>query len=427
MRIVALLRGALFCALPVSMIAQEAPAPAPAPAPTSPGPSPGPSQPGAGRPDPGMGRPGQNTPFPRDQREQMQFPDQMQRPIFLSGKVVMEDGTPPPDQVVIERVCGGVIRPEGYTDSKGRFSFQLGQNNQVMPDASIGSDTGGFGGMGGGNQRMGSMGGRGGFNERDLIGCEIRATLAGFRSDIVNLAGRRTMDNPDLGTIVLRRLGKVEGFTFSGTSAYAPKDARKAYDKGRELAKKKKLPDAEKELLKAVTTYPKYAAAWFELGLVHQQQNKIEEARNAYNESIKADEKFVNPYAQLSRIAIAENKWQEVADNAGRLLKLNPYFSPEIYFYSAVANLNLQKLDVAEEHAREALKMDEKHRIPKINHVLAVILAQRQDYPGAAENLRDYLKFAPKAEDADNVRKQLAEVEKRLPGAEAGQQQTQAQ
>ena len=29
------------------------------------------------------------------------------RPVFLSGKVVMEDGTPPPDAVIIERVCGG--------------------------------------------------------------------------------------------------------------------------------------------------------------------------------------------------------------------------------------------------------------------------------------------------------------------------------
>ena len=61
------------------------------------------------------------------------------RPVFLSGKVVMEDGTPPPDAVTIERVCGGSVRPEGYTDSKGRFSFQLGQNQGMMADASMSS------------------------------------------------------------------------------------------------------------------------------------------------------------------------------------------------------------------------------------------------------------------------------------------------
>jgi Flp pilus assembly protein TadD len=357
----------------------------------------------------------------------MTFPDQQQRPIFLSGKVMMDDGTPPPDQVTIERVCGGIIRPEGYADSKGRFSFQLGQNTAMMPDASVGSDAGGFGGGGFGQPRQtgGTMGGRGaGVNERDLMGCEIRASLAGFRSDVVSLAGRRMLDNPDVGTIVLHRLAKVDGFTFSGTSAFAPKDAKKAYEKGREQAKKKKWEDAEKELQKAVTAYPKYAAAWYELGMVQQQQNRAEDARKSFSESINADAKFVSPYAQLARMAVAENKWPDVAENTGRLIKLNPYYSPEVYLYSAIANLQMQKLDVAEEHAREALKMDEKHRMPKANHVLGVILAQKQDFPAAAENLRDYLKFAPNAQDGDQVRKQLAQVEQ-LMGAKNPAQQTQ--
>ena len=35
--------------------------------------------------------------------------------------------------VVIERVCSGLRTREGYTDSKGYFSIQLGaQNNGVM-------------------------------------------------------------------------------------------------------------------------------------------------------------------------------------------------------------------------------------------------------------------------------------------------------
>ena len=78
-----------------------------------------------------------------------------------------------------------------------------------------------------------------GVSERDLMGCELRATLAGFRSDIVSLNGRRAMDNPDVGVIILHRMANVEGFTYSGTSAFAPKDAKKAYDKGREAVKKR--------------------------------------------------------------------------------------------------------------------------------------------------------------------------------------------
>jgi tetratricopeptide (TPR) repeat protein len=389
----------------------------------------GPPQGGQQQPGPGRqqqpGIPGQDRTLGRDQRDPFPTMEQ-QRVIYLSGKVMLDDGTPPPEPVVIERVCNGVPRPEGYTDSKGRFSFQLGQNNNLMPDASYGSSEG-FGGLGGPGGRQSGMGpggfGRGGVSERDLAGCELRASLAGFRSDVVNLMGRRAMDNPDVGTIVLHRLAKVDGFTFSATTAYAPKDAQKAYKKGQEANKKKKFEDAEKHLTKAVTQYDKYAVAWYELGTVYQQQSKMEEAKNAYNQSIKADAKLITPYAQLTRLAATEQKWQEAADLADKVIRLNPYFSSDIYFMSSVANLNLRKINEAEEHAREALKMDAQHRNPKISHVLGIILAQKRDFTGAAENIRDYLKYAPKAEDAEQVKQQLAEIERMTGKQEAAQTQ----
>src|SRR5512134_821096 len=74
-------------------------------------------------------RPDSRDRFPQ-QGEQQQQPtfQEMRRPVFLTGKVIMEDGTPPPDSVTIERMCNGLARPEGYTDSKGRFSIELGRN-----------------------------------------------------------------------------------------------------------------------------------------------------------------------------------------------------------------------------------------------------------------------------------------------------------
>jgi hypothetical protein len=371
--------------------------------------------------------PGGRTPTIGQQPGQQttQFPD-MQRPIYLSGKVLMDDGTPPPEQVVVERVCNGVVRPEGYTDSKGRFSFALGQNTATMADASV-SGIGDTGGTGLGPTRgAGNMGGLSGssrgVSERDLGGCEIRGNLAGFRSDVVSLSGRRTMDNPELGVIILHRLAKVDGFTFSGTTAYAPKDARKAFDKGREAAKKQKWPDAEKEFQKAVDLYPKFAVAWYQLGLIHQMQKKTDDARKAYAESLNADSKFVSPYAQLTKLAAVDQNWPQTVEYSEKLIKLNPYYSPEVYFYSAVANLNLKHLDVAEEHAREAVKMDPQHKMPKSMEVLAVVLAQKQDFKGAAENMRAYLKAAPEAPDAEHAKQQLEEIERLLTPKEAANQ-----
>ena len=342
----------------------------------------------------------------------------MQRSVFLSGKVMMDDGTPPPEPVTIERVCNGNPRPEGYTDSKGRFSFELGRNTAMMADASTNMGADPFGnGMPGQPQRggFGNTGFGGGSNaniEQQLMGCELRASLPGFRSDIINLAGRRVMDNPDVGTIILHRLANVEGFTFSATSAMAPKDAKKAFEKSRDLLKKKKLAEAQKELEKATSLYPKYAIAWYDLGRVYEAQNQVEPARKAFESSIEADPKYVNPYLNLSGIFAKEGNWEKTAEFTTKALKLNPFEYPTMYFYNAVANLNLEKLDEAEKSAREARKLDAKNRIPKIDHVLGIVLAQKRDLPGAKDSLSAYLKASPNAGDADQVKKQLEQIDK---------------
>lgn len=351
----------------------------------------------------------QNSPFPTD----------MPRPIFLSGKVMLSDGVPPPEPVVIERVCGARVIPEGYTDSKGRFSFEVGHNSSMFMDASM--DNVGGGRMGRndpmGSSRTGSstMGSSGNSGERSMMGCELRANLAGFRSDMVNLSSRRSMDNPEVGTIVLHRLANVEGLTISGTSLNAPKDAKKAYDKGRELAKKGKLDDASKQFDKAVELYPKYAVAWYERGRIYEEQNKLDDAKKAYGESLAADSKLMLPYERLAGMAMQTRNWQETADITDRMIRLNPVDFPQAFLFNAIANLNLQKLDAAEKSTADLLDMDKQHRYVKAEHVMAVIKAQKQDWAGAATHFRAYLSNArPGTEGLDLAQKQLAEVEKTL-------------
>src|SRR5262245_23722343 len=371
----------------------------------------GPTPPGApptgapaGQPADGRQRPG-TFPAPDNPQQRTTFPDLEQRPIYLSGSVRLPDGTNPPDRVLIERVCNSVVRPEAYTDSKGNFSFQLGARNPaVFYDATVG-------GIDPLSSSTGASGGPQGGNERDVSGCEIRANLAGFQSDSIVLGFRRSLDDPDIGTIRLRRLANVEGYTFSVTTAQAPKDARRAYEKGLELLNKRKWVEAERELTKAVGIYPKYALAWHELGRAYQQQKKLDDAAHAYREAINADSKFIKPYGQLAVLAAYEQKWDDVVQYTSQMLKLNPFVAPDFYFYSALANYNLQNIGVAEDHAREAAKRDTQHRVPKINHLLGIILAEKQDYSGAAENMRIYLKFSPNASDADSVKQLLADVE----------------
>jgi tetratricopeptide (TPR) repeat protein len=378
-------------------------APATSPGPTTTTPTPSPGRPTTPTMPSGRTQPSQNE-------QQIPFPE-IARPIFLSGKVVLQDGTPPPESVVIERVCNGVVRPEAYTDSKGRFSFQLGQNNSFMADASVGADSG-FGNTGSRSTGTGGFNSSSGISERDLWGCEIRASLAGYTSEAVSLGGRRSLDNPEIGTILLHRFGNVEGTTISMTSLQAPKEAQKAFNKGRDSMKKEKWADAQKQFEKAVGVHPQYAAAWFEMGVALEKSGDTAKARESYAKALQSDPKYINPYIQLTSIAARESKWQEVADTAARALKLDPYNYPNVYFYDAVAAFNLQRLDDAEKSAREALKLDPQHRIPAVNHILGVILARKGEFEAAAGFMKTYLQLAPAAADTAVVKRQLAEIEK---------------
>jgi tetratricopeptide (TPR) repeat protein len=208
----------------------------------------------------------------------------------------------------------------------------------------------------------------------------------------------------------------VEGSAVSVTSLEAPKEARRAYQRALQNIRKNKLAEAVKDLQKAVEIYPNYAAAWYELGRTQEQNEDLEQARKSYAKAIMADAKFVSPYLKLAGMEFRGESWAGLADTTSRLLKLDAVDYPVAYYYSATANLNLGQFGAAEKSARAGEKLDPTHRYPKLEQVLATILAWKKDYVGAAAHLRNYVALAPDAEDAARMKRELAELE-RLSGA----------
>ena len=345
------------------------------------------------------------------------------RPMYVSGRVLTEDGTPPPGSVTIVRICSGVSRAMGYTDGKGNFSFDMNHADSAFQDASnpgtigISSDPTNtraslddpLSQMRGNSSS--SMGGFGS-NSSALMGCELRAQLGGYRSSAIQLAQRRSMDDPEVGTIFLHRMGQDEGSTVSMTAMMAPKDAKKAFEKGLDALKKKKTEDAQKEFEKAVAAYPKYADAWFRLGTLQLSEKNTEAARNSFGQAIAADPKLVTPYVELAILDARDGKWKETAESTGKAIRLDPVDFPVAFYFDAVANYNLQNFEAAEKSARQLQKLDTQHRYPMADRILAAVLADKKDYPGAAQQMRNYLRFAGAAKDADEARGQLQQLEK---------------
>lgn len=314
--------------------------------------------------------------------------------VVVCGEVRLEGGTSVPAPVLLELVCvpGGVQR-QGYTDSRGKFRFEIGNRGTAMDASQSGPTTG-----------LDPLGDR---RRTDVSTCGVRGILAGFRSDPVPI-------NRDQTIIVLHKLDNASSFTFSATSAYAPKSARALLEKGQKLTVKKKWAEAERDLLSAVAEYPPYAEAWHQLGVVRAEQGKRDEAKQALVRALEADASFLSPYILLARMAAAGKNWSEMAKYAGAALKLNPFLPAEIYYISGVGHLNLNALDVAEEHTREGLRIDsQKNQIPRLHWLLSVILAERGDFFEAAAEMRAYLKSAPSGPETQQAEQQLKELQQK--------------
>ena len=332
--------------------------------------------------------------------------------MFISGKVITDDGSPIPRDVSVERRCNVRVVQQTHPSTNGSFSMEIGSmtpspifDGSGIADADQSSAR--FGGASSAASSLG-MGSR-----RELANCELQASSAGFRSSTINLTEYASSGSViDVGTIVLQRGEKVQGTTLSAAVLAAPKDAKKAYQKGMEAEAKGKLPEAKGYFEKAVAIYPKHAEAWVRLGQLLEHENDSQGARKAYSSALSADDRFVPPYLMLASLAARSGSWNDVLNFSGRALELDPLSYPNAYWYQAVANLQVDRLEAAEKSARAAERLDVRNHLPQVHLLLADILVKHENYRDAIAETQTYLKLAPNGKDVDQVKARLAELEK---------------
>ena len=339
--------------------------------------------------------------------------------MFLQGRVATDDGAPVPHDALVERVCDARVRQQVYATSRGDFSMELGSMADSYLDAS-GDRSPQYGQA----SKVPGMG----ISRLELINCELRAKVSGFQSSVIGLVELTPMSSTmNVGAIVVHRATKIKGMTLSAAPYKAPRDARRAYEKGLEAERNGRLADARQYFEKAVEIYPKYANAWFQLGAVLQNLAQKEPARTAYTHATTIDSKFLPPYLSLASLAFEAEDWTQVlnltnhvldldppkyANVTGYILDSDPLDYAEAYFYNSAANYNLNKIADAEKSGLKAERLDVRPRFPQLHLLLAEIFARKNDYATAISETKIYLETVPHAKDADQVREQLAKLEK---------------
>jgi len=327
--------------------------------------------------------------------------------VFFSGEVALQDGSTPPDRVLIQKVCKGIAQNETYTDSKGRFSFKVSAsgNDGMVADSAQAAK----------GQDLARPIDNSTYYSNPLTtalrDCEVQAVLAGFWSERVSITLKNTLDDTRIGRIILHPVTGGQGFRVSATTLAAPSNASKAFEKGMSALTEQHWEAAQKELKKAVEIYPKFAAAWFQLGVACQGRNDLAGAEQAWKEALAADPRYVMPYEVLAALAERRQDWVASEKYSHDWIQLDPEAFPAAYLYNAIANARLNHPEQAETAARKGLQLDKDHKIPRLSYVLGLILLGKHEFGESAKCLQTYLQLAPNAKDASIVAQQLTKIE----------------
>ncbi len=197
----------------------------------------------------------------------------------------------------------------------------------------------------------------------------------------------------------------------SVASLQVPPRAQKEYYAACSALTSHQLAASERHLRKAVQIYPRYVAGWVMLGQILEARQQPDQARSACLRASEADPNYLASYLCLAEIAGREEKWDEVLRYTTRALELDPLRDPYAYFFSAIAYFSLHQFAEAERRALKAEELDREHHEPRVQFLLGQIYKAKNDPANAAAQLREYLKYAPNAQDSEIVKKDLAKLE----------------
>jgi Ca-activated chloride channel homolog len=203
----------------------------------------------------------------------------------MRGKVMMPDGSPPPQRALIERHCpGGAPIQETVAGKGGEFYWKLPND--------------GFGmriGMGGGAV---------------LVRCFLKARVKDLESDGIDIQDPKILRNLQLPTMILRKGDANED------GPRLPAAVLKNWTAAVQAYKAEQWAQAERLAREVARATPQFAAAWNVVGLACNAQKKFPDARDAFRQAIAADPSSIPHRIQLTRVEITMQLWADAAKTA---------------------------------------------------------------------------------------------------------------
>jgi Flp pilus assembly protein TadD len=195
--------------------------------------------------------------------------------------------------------------------------------------------------------------------------------------------------------------------------AVIPKPAFEQYKKAIEALEKNDTKLAIEKFSEAVTLYPQFAEAYSELGSLYLKTGELSKAEEALRKTLQLNEK--NPTAQLNYgIALLNQRKMYEAEKELEKAVLADENAATPHMYLGIALLGLNYPDYAEKEFLKAISLKDDEKLAQAHRYLGGIYWKKGNYKQAVEHLEKYLKFVPKAADAEKVRATIGQLREKI-------------
>jgi tetratricopeptide (TPR) repeat protein len=301
----------------------------------------------------------------------------------IRGKIFLPSGATPDQRirVVLEMSAGGIVS-EAFSDSVGNFEFRALPNGTykiVVP-----SD--------------------GRLYEMSQETVELYGNSARTFSAQIYLKEKG-------GDLVVVNRDKILSVA---DLQQVPKSAKKNYDNGLKRARENQPEAAVALFREAVRVFPEYLAAINKLGEQLRVLNNPAEAEESFKKAIALNSKYALPQINLGMLLVDQKRYDEAIpalENGNALDDTFPM--SHLKLGEALMSKTPPDYDRAEKEMTRALELGKRDFIQVRKHLFNLNLRQ-QKLDKAAEQLEAYLKDAPEAPDAEQVRQTLERVKKMI-------------
>lgn len=188
-----------------------------------------------------------------------------------------------------------------------------------------------------------------------------------------------------------------------------PDTTIKTFKHAVELEQAHKTAEAEAEFLKSIDLSPNFAPAHTELGKLYLQEGKTEKAVESFRSAIKYDDKDFDAHLNLGIAYISLKNYTE-SESELVTAAYTDRTAVTPHYYLGILFVMKGDLAVARKAFETARDLKGGTNLPAIHKYLGRIYMKQDMQKEALQELETYIKLAPKAQDADKVRKDISDI-----------------